>query len=175
MGRYSVGSVGPRTYVGTELQKGWLGEIVPLDPLLVKPLDIHGNARRITYARALLEHLGFYDRVSGGEISAPTLCIAFTMLGPLADTVELGRINIEAHARRIAGCKQPYDRRNQVEPGDALHAMLDLGWGNTRIESGPLTAIRPAIQQQYQDLMAEHVTTLLRYWCDLGYLTDVSA
>ena len=157
---------------GDEDTRGWLGTVVPIDPVLKGPLDIYGSgARRITLAKSMLEALGFaWDHRE--RLSGPTYVLAFDMLEPLADALSTGRVSLRERSTRIAARTDIYDR--DVRGLAGARALIDIGW-HTHIPGGDAREVVRSLGDAYVREMASRVYQMLRRWETKGFVRDAAA
>lgn len=147
---------------------------MPLDPLLVDPLDVHGRCSRRTQAKALLRDLGFEDRMErfgADPFADSTFSLAYWMFDRLVDLRERGRAHLPSAAEQIAGQRLP-DRQPLVSPVAAAQAMLDLGWSHLELPAGRVRDVLVFVSDLYVSEMSRRVLTMLRRWEKHGWISS---
>lgn len=158
---------------------------VPVDPLLIDPLNIRGSMRRRFQARALIDELGLghrvdrYDEDFGHDtINDSTYAIIFHMLDALADIRATRNVSITGAAERVAGIRAVGHRGscgNNEWRGQAVTAALDFGWGHVAVRAeGDLRDVADYLAAVYVREMTSRVLTMLRQWQRRGYLSNAA-
>lgn len=158
---------------------------MPVDPLLIDPLNIHGAMRRRYQAKALLDALGLGHRVDRYDedfgpltINDSTYVLVFQMLDRLADVRATRNISIPGAAQLVVAGSPGGSKWKNAWRGDAVTAALDLGWGHITVRAeGELRELREvadSLAAVYVREMTSRVLTMLREWQKRGYMSNAA-
>ena len=150
----------------------WFNEYVPLDPLLLEPLDLWGErARRRHLALAVATALQVDQRLMMSE-DAEARHLARLMLalvGPLASVVDHHRVSAEDRAAGIARSVVPQ------EAGAALTLLMAVGPGDEYLHGGHPGDVCRQVRRAFESRMEALLLRMLRRWMKAGYIESPSA
>ena len=136
----------------------WLEQAVPVDPLLVVPLQLPGpEAPRRVQITALLTQLGLSDELD--RLADSTCAVVLAMFDGLAAARHADEVRVKEYAELIARGSLPTDLA-------AVQALLDLGWGDLAVHDldGEAQAVVKRLRALYVTEMAKRLKRMLRAW-----------
>lgn len=167
----------PRSLAGEIHLRGapleeWLNESVAIEPLLMRPLGLHGRARRSMIAKTMLRAVGFTSQIEDRVLSVPTLQLGWGLVDPLGDTLNSHEVSVAAHADWVtrAGCTPSH----WASEAELRRTLAELGWEH-EVDGVTDAAVLRIGRQAYLNGMTLRVARLLREWIDGGYLVERGA
>lgn len=150
-------------------QSEWASQHVPIDPVLVEPLDLFGSrAQRRHQVEALARQLHLDHRLDRG-CEESTWRLLFRMIEPLVDAREKVRIDVHQRASWITLGGEHVT----VSISDAAQAVVDLGWSHETVHTAPALDALQEIRGIYVTQMTKRVKDMLRRWEKAGWVSDV--